>query len=122
MENPSKSLPLEGRLSEVYRRLAALRPAVDADDGLKQLSDTLEAVEDELSGIPKQSPAPLPHMTDGRMYPPQPDYVVRQPDGAIWAQTRGHIIEIAANGGILIRNKKGPVEFIKAGQQSTSKS
>jgi hypothetical protein len=48
------------------------------------------------------------------MYPPLPDHIIRHPDGAITARTRGHIVEIGVDGSIVIKNKRtGAVEFNK---------
>jgi len=48
------------------------------------------------------------------MYGPLEDHVLRRADGTIFALTRGHRIEIEANGTLRIINKvKGIVEFEK---------
>lgn len=48
------------------------------------------------------------------MYPPLDDFIIRHPDGRITANTRGHKIEISADGEITIMNKKtGEVELKK---------
>src|SRR5947208_5822895 len=105
---------IQERLDEFFRRLGNSPPAQSADEALDQLSKTLEEVEDALSGIPKKSPPPLPGMSDGRMYPPLPDHTLRDANGGITANTRGHIIEIDAGGRIVIKNKRtGAVEFNK---------
>jgi hypothetical protein len=53
-------------------------------------------------------------MPDGRMYPPLADNIIRNADGTIIAWTRGHIIEIGADGSLVIRNKRTKaVEFNK---------
>lgn len=102
------------RLEEFYRRLASLPPAQSAEIALKQICDTLDAVEDEMSGVEKQDPPPSPSMPDGRMYGPLEDHILRRADGSILALTRGHRIEIEANGTQRIINKvKGIVEFEK---------
>jgi len=96
--------PIRARLAEFYRRLALLPLAPSAKSALDQLCATLDAVEDELSGVVKQSPPPF-RVSDGRMYCPSEDHVVRRPDGSILAMARGHRIEIGANGSIRIVNK-----------------
>ena len=105
--------PIRARLAEFYRRLALLPLAPSAEAALDQLCATLDAVEDELSGVVKQSPAPF-RVSDGRMYCPSEDHIVRQPDGSILAMTRGHRIDIGASGKIRIVNKVTlQVEFEK---------
>jgi hypothetical protein len=48
------------------------------------------------------------------MYPPLADFTTQHADGGITARTRGHIIEIGADGNIVIKNKRtGAVEFAK---------
>jgi len=107
------------RLAEYYRRLAVLPPAKTAVEALHQIRQTLEEVEDELSGIPKQSPPPPLDKPDGRMYPPLDDFTQQLPDGGLEARTRGHVIALEAGGRITIQNKKsGAVEFTKPGATS----
>jgi hypothetical protein len=111
---PSESRPIRDRLDELYRRLRLLPRARTADDALEQLCNTLDAVEDAWSGIPKKSPPPLPSESDGRMYCPMADYVSRLSDGGILALTRGHRIEIGADGSLRIVSKiTGQAEFEK---------
>jgi hypothetical protein len=67
-----------------------------------------------MSGVPKQSPPPPPSTSDGRMYCPQDDFIWRRDDGSILAMTRGHRIEIAADGSLRIIGKiSGKAEFEK---------
>lgn len=102
------------RLDELYRRLKWLPRAASADEAFRQLCDTLEEVEDAWSGIAKQTPAPPPSKSDGRMYCPMPDFVSHLDDGSILALTRGHRIEIGADGSLRIISKlTGQVEFEK---------
>ena len=102
------------RLDELYRRLRGLPRAASADEALRQLCETLEQVEDEWSGIDKQTPPPSPTSFDGRMYCPMADFVERLEDGGILALTRGHRIEIAADGSLRIISKvTGLPEFDK---------
>ena len=105
---------IKQRLKEFYDRLGQSPRAGSAEDALEQLAQTLEAVEDAMSGIAKKSPPPPPGMPDGRMYPPLPDNIIRHADGTITARTRGHVIEISADGSVVIKNKRtGAVEFSK---------
>lgn len=102
------------RLAEYYQRLLAKPKAKNAEEGLRQVRSTLDEVEDQLSGVVKKDPPPPPNMSDGRMYPPLDDFVIRHPDGRITATTRGHKIEIGADGEVVIRNKKtGDIELRK---------
>jgi hypothetical protein len=103
---------LRGRLEEFYRRLNALPRPTTADEALEQVCRTLDAVEDELSGIPKASPPPQRWATDGRMYPPQEDSIARSPDGRIIVTTRKHLMEFGVDGSIVIRvQRTGLTEY-----------
>lgn len=102
------------RLEEIYRRLARSPRTGSAVAAFQELCDTLEQVEDELSGVPKQTPPPWPSLPDGRMYCPSDDFIRRNPDGSWLAMARGHRIEITADGGIQIMSRlTGRVEFKK---------
>jgi hypothetical protein len=108
--------PIAERLAEFYARLGRLPAARSADEALQQIAQTLGAVEDDLSGIPKKDPPPPPNMPDGRMYPPLADFTMRHPDGSITARTRGHINDLGTDGSLTIRNKRtGAVDFEKGG-------
>lgn len=101
---------------EFYARLAQLPAPRTADEALEQIATTLDAVEDDWSGVPKKTPPPPPNMPDGRMYPPLPDFIVRHPDGSFTARTRGHLIEVGANGTVTFRRKKtGVIEYTREG-------
>ena len=97
--------PLSHRIDEFYRRLRLLPRATSGEMALQQLCQTLEQVEDDLSGIEKKSPSPPPNNPDGRMYCPQEDHIIRHSDGSILALTRGPRLEIAADGAVRIVNK-----------------
>jgi hypothetical protein len=102
------------RLLEFYRRLWHLPAAKNADEALRQVYRTLDEVEDDLSGVVKKAPPPPPGMPDGRMYCPSEDHILRRPDGSILALTRGHRVEIGADGGTRVVNKlMMEVEFEK---------
>lgn len=74
----------------------------------------LDEVEDEFSGVAKD-PNPGLAATD-RMYPAQPDRIVRASDGTIVATIRGHVAIFGPGGSIEIidRASTGTV-FRKAG-------
>ncbi len=102
------------RLLELYRRLHALPRAESADAALDQLCETLDQVEEEMSGVAKKSPPPALSDNDGRMYCPLADFTTVLEDSSILALTRGHRIEFAANGAVRIFDKfTGLVEFEK---------
>jgi hypothetical protein len=104
-DKASRQHSIQERVDELYRRLRQLPPAKTSEAAFQRLCQTLEAVEDELSGITKKTPPPPPSLSDGRMYCPLADHVLRRTDGSILAVTRGHRIEIAANGTLRIVNK-----------------
>jgi len=96
--NPNK----HERFQEFLRRLAAAPPADAFASAFQLLSDTLNAVEDEWSGIPFH----IDHWeTDGRMYPPQEDNLRDVPGHAGVKRFRsiGHNTFIAPQGAIEIR-------------------
>jgi hypothetical protein len=90
------------RLAEFYRRLKEQPRSTNADEALVRIGKTLCEVEDELSGIPAQPLGPQPNPFDGRMYPPHPLFVRRNPDGSLVAHQASHRVEIGANGSIKI--------------------
>lgn len=96
--NPSK----HERFLEFLRRLAAAPAADSFASALGLLCETLNAVEDEWSGIPYD----INHWeTDGRMYPPQEDSLRDVPgrDGVKRFRSIGHNTLIALNGALEIR-------------------
>ena len=93
------------RLAEFYRRLRERPQASSAEAAFQQLCETLDQIEDEMSGITKQNPVPPLSLPDGRMYCPTEDHILRRSDGSLMALTRGHRIEISANGAERIINR-----------------
>ena len=102
------------RLDELFRRLAAAAAAGSFDEARALLDSTLNAVEDEMSGVPFNPETPL---GDGRMYPPQDDYLFAVPDrpAIMRFRTRFHNIFIGSNGAIEIAVLKGARVFSKPG-------
>lgn len=94
--------------------MASAAPAESGEAALDLIVSTLTAVEDELTDIP----ADLTRwMTDGRMYPPQPDSrreVVDHPEVTRY-RSRAHNTFISTTGAIEIRNLADEVLFRKAG-------
>lgn len=110
MGTPSKS----ERLAELFRRLAAAPAVTSAIEAKSLLDSTLNAVEDELTGVPYD---PEAWMTHDRMYPPQEDsrrVVPGRPDIARY-RSRSHNTYIGANGAIEIAAVSGEVLFRKPG-------
>ena len=109
------SVPTKGqRLAEIFRRLAAAPPAASHDEAYRLLCETIDAVEDELTTTPNN---PANWMTDGRIYPPQPDRrfsVKGRPDLKRYASA-AHNTFIRDNGAITTFIRHGPVVFDKAG-------
>ncbi|HEX7154665.1 MAG TPA: hypothetical protein VF618_24480 [Thermoanaerobaculia bacterium] len=62
--------PKHERFAEFLRRLAVEPEATSEQTALDLIGTVLTAVEDELTDVPAN---PERWMTDGRMYPPQPD-------------------------------------------------
>jgi hypothetical protein len=91
---------IQERLAIFYERLRLAPAQRTAEHALAFICSTLEAVEDEFSAIAKKSPSP--QLFDGRMYPPEPDYIQKRASGAMWIKTRHHRIEIKATGGFAI--------------------
>lgn len=104
-------LSLQERLALVYERLDKLPPVHKPAEALEQLAKTLDQVEDEFSGVPKN---PNPGLApDGRMYSPREDFTDRTADGGLRATTRGNIINIAPNGTMSILSRKSGEEVYR---------
>ena len=101
------------RLREFFRRLALAPPAGSEAEALELIAVTLTAVEDDMTDV---SADPSKWMTDGRMYPPQPDSRRDVPEYTLVTRyrSRGHNTFIAQNGAIEIRRLDDDVLFRKA--------
>ena len=102
------------RLDEFFRRLAAADPVASLASAWRLLGNTLDAVEDEMSGEPND---PEAWMTQQRMYPPREDNSrpVAGFPGVIRFRSRGHNTFIGANGAIEICDTGKRVLFSKDG-------
>ncbi|MFD4392878.1 hypothetical protein [Streptomyces sp. NPDC058495] len=97
-------LSLQERLGIVYQRLTALPPAKGPEEALRQLAETLDSVEDEYSGVPRNPDSGLAF--DGRMYPPRADYVRQEEDGRLVAVTKGNVIYAEPDGTLIITSRR----------------
>lgn len=107
-------VPKRDRLREFYRRLTEAPHAASFEEALHQLTYILNAVEDELTGIPDD---PGNWRYDDRLYPPQGDSmraVPAHPDVTRF-RSLGHNTFVGANGAIEIVSSDGTVELRKAG-------
>ncbi|HVR39356.1 MAG TPA: hypothetical protein VMU84_09685 [Thermoanaerobaculia bacterium] len=104
----------EVRLREFFRRLELARAASSDAEALELIAAILTSVEDELTGVPAD---PSRWMTDGRMYPPQPDSRRDVPghDTVTRYRSRAHNTFIGKNGAVEIRHINDDVLFRKAG-------
>jgi hypothetical protein len=107
--------PKRVRFAEFIRRLQGLPPASGHDQARRQIADTLNNVEDELSGVPFD---PAHWRTDGRMYPVEDDSaadVDGYPDVTAY-RSRGHETFISKNGAFEIRDfRNGEIVIEKPG-------
>jgi hypothetical protein len=103
------------RLAEFFRRLKLSSAVSDSAEAFRLIVETLNAVEDELTGIPYN---PSAWMSDGRMYPPQPDsrrIAQGRPDLVRYV-TKGHDILLGPSGAIEFRDRiRNLVSFRKPG-------
>jgi len=102
------------RFEEFLRRLSIAAPASSFDEAFQQLSDILNAVEDEMTSIPFD---PANWQNDGRMYPPQRDGLRTVPGRSDVRRFRSkaHYTLIGDNGAIEIRDLSGQPIFAKPG-------
>lgn len=107
-------LPKVDRLRIILDRLASAPRAATHAEAFDQLADVIDAVEDELTHIPRD---PNAWQSDGRIYPPQLDArrdVDGRPDLARYRSV-GHNTYLRDNGAIEIRALDGTVVFAKPG-------
>jgi hypothetical protein len=105
----------DARLQLFYQRLQAAPAASTHDESYALLCDTLNAVEDEHSGVPNN---PSNWQTDGRLYPPQTDmvYAVDGFPGVRRYNSFKHDTYIASNGAIEVKIiASNVVDFTKPG-------
>jgi hypothetical protein len=107
------------RFVEFLRRLAAAPAASDFDEAYHQLSDILNAVEDEMTTIPFD---PANWQNDGRMYPPQMDSQRAVPGRTDVRRfrSRSHNTLIGDNGAIEIRDLSSRAVLSKPGSDGRS--
>jgi hypothetical protein len=102
------------RFQIFLQRLKEAKCPDSAAAALALLSDTLNSVEDEFSGIPGH---PEKWETDGRMYPPQEDSVRNVPGRPSLRRyrSRAHNTFIGQNGSIRIETIEEKLLFEKPG-------
>jgi hypothetical protein len=107
-------VPKRERLEEFFRRLLAAPNAGTFEEALMQLVSILDAVEDELTGIPSN---PDNWRYDHRIYPPQIDSMRAVSDHPQVRRFRsvGHNTYIGANGSLEIVALDGTIELRKPG-------
>ena len=71
-QSDERRLSQQERLALEYERLDKLPPVSKPEEAFKQLATTLDEVEDEFSGVPRNPDPGLKF--DGRMYPPREDF------------------------------------------------
>ncbi|WP_420127006.1 hypothetical protein [Longimicrobium sp.] len=107
-------VPKRERLDEFFRRLLASPGAGSADEALTQLAQILDAVEDEMSGVPN---SPENWQSDQRIYPPQRDAARAVPGHPQMTRfrSRRHNTYVGENGSIEIVALSDRIEVRKPG-------
>ena len=103
-DGPSSAMPIPPkafRLKALVARLEQHRPFSSFDEAYQGLISTLDAVEDELTGIPN---CPSNWMVDGRLYPPQRDHLRQILPNVTRLRAKEHYIFIGANGAMEIKD------------------
>jgi len=75
------------RFTLFVERLAGAEAAGTHDEAFELIRETLDGVEDEISGIASN---PSAFQTDGRMYPPQADNARKVPGHPVSIQSTQH--------------------------------
>lgn len=90
------------RLKEIFRRMDEAAPCSSLDTAYVLLCETMEAVEDEMSGLPNE---PARWMELPRLFPPQADKALLLEEyGVKRFDSLRHVTYIAENGAIEIRS------------------
>jgi hypothetical protein len=104
----------EERVAMFLSRLGQAPAASTAAAGFRLVCETLNAVEDEHSGVPYN---PSAWLDDGRLYPPQDDHARALSDGVTVYRHRAHKTFVGANGAIVIWDiTRRAVVFSKRGE------
>jgi hypothetical protein len=109
-------VPSKGKRLEIFlERLRAAAPANSTEEAFDLLANTLNAVEDELSGVPNR---PENYKTDGRLYPPQEDRRAKYPERPSLRKywSAAHVSFFGINGSIRIETSKGEIVLDKPGR------
>lgn len=112
-------VPKRERLKEFFRRLLAAPNAGTAEEAMTQLTNILNEVEDELTGVAN---VPENWQTDQRLYPPQKDSAREVPGHPHVKRfrSRRHNVYVGENGSIEIVALSGRIEVRKPGLDGRS--
>jgi hypothetical protein len=106
-------VPKSDRLAKILQVIREAPAASTHDEALRLLAEAINAVEDELSGVPYD---PMRSHVDGRLYPPVGEYESESDiDGARCYRQRGHLTYVGPNGSICICRKSGELILSKPG-------
>jgi hypothetical protein len=107
-------VPKREHLEEFFRRLRAAPSAATFEEAMAQLTNILDAVEDELTGTPND---PASWQSDQRIYPPQRDAARDVPahPQVTRFRSRRHNTYMGENGSVEIVALSGRIEVQKPG-------